>query len=85
MPDVPLMEEFELCKILAAHGRLALAPATVLTSARKFRKHGSLKTHWLMTHCLIRYWIGASPQRLAEIYYGKNTDAHDVQDEKLLS
>jgi len=85
VPDVPLMEEFELCKILAAHGRLALAPATVLTSARKFRKYGTLKTHWLMTRCLGRYWLGASPQRLAEIYYGKNTDAHDVQDEKLLS
>ena len=84
-PDVPRMEEFELCKFLAAHGRLALAPATVLTSALKFRKYGTLKTHWLMTRCLGRYWLGASPQRLAEIYYGKNTDAHDVQDEKLLS
>ena len=85
VPDVPLLEEFELCKKLGAHGRSALAKGTVLTSARKFRKHGTLKTHWLMTRCLIRYWIGASPQRLAEIYYGKNTDAHDVQDEKLLS
>ena len=85
VPDVPLMEEFELCKKLARNGRIALAPATVLTSARKFCEHGTLKTYWLMTRCIVRYWLGASPQRLAEIYYGKNTDAHDVQDEKLLS
>ena len=85
VPDVPLMEEFELCKTIARNGRIALAPATVLTSARKFCEHGTLKTYWLMTRCIVRYWLGASPQRLAEIYYGKNTDAHDVQDEKLLS
>jgi hypothetical protein len=38
-----------------------------------------------MTRCLGRYWLGASPQRLVEIYYGKNTDAHGVQEKKLLS
>ncbi len=85
VPDVSLMEEFELCKKLARHGPLALGPATVLTSARKFRDHGTFKTYWLMARCIVRYWLGASPQRLAEIYFGKNTDAHDIQDEKLLS
>jgi rSAM/selenodomain-associated transferase 2 len=82
VPDVPLMEEFELCKKLAGRGRLALASATVLTSARKFRDHGTLKIYSLMARCIIRYWLGASPQRLAEIYYRKNSD---FQDEKLLS
>ena len=85
VPDVPLMEDFELCKILATQGRIKLAPATVLTSARKFHEEGMLKTHWLMACCLIRYWLGASPQRLAEIYYGTNTDIQDAPDEKLLS
>ena len=69
VPDVPLMEEFELCKILAAHGRLALAPTTVLTSARKFRKEGMLRTYWRMARCTFRYWLGTSPKRLVEIYY----------------
>ena len=82
VPDVPLMEEFELCKKLAVRGRLALASATVLTSARKFREHGTLKTYWRMMGVSVRYWLGASPQRLAEIYYRKNSD---FQDEKLLS
>ncbi len=85
VPDVPLMEEFELCKKLAPQGRIALAPATVLTSARKFCDHGTLKTYWLMTRCIVRYCFGASPQRLAEIYYGENTDIQDEQDAKFLS
>jgi hypothetical protein len=71
VPDVPLMEEFELCKSLAPHGRIALVSATVLTSARKFREESMLRTYWRMTHCIARYWLGTSPERLAEIYYPK--------------
>ena len=69
VPDVPLMEEFELCKSLAPHGRIALASATVLTSARKFREEGMLRTYWRMARCTFRYWLGTSPKRLVEIYY----------------
>jgi rSAM/selenodomain-associated transferase 2 len=69
VPDVPLMEEFELCKNLASHGRIALASATVLTSARKFREEGMLRTYWRMARCTFRYWLGTSPKQLVEIYY----------------
>ena len=69
VPDVPLMEEFELCKTIASHGRIALASATVLTSARKFREEGMLRTYWRMARCTFRYWLGASPEKLEEIYY----------------
>ena len=69
VPDVPLMEEFELCKILATHGRIALAPATVLTSVRKFREEGMLRTYWRMARCTFRYWLGASPEKLVQMYY----------------
>ena len=68
VPDVPLMEEFELCKTIASHGRIALAPATVLTSARKFREEGMLRTYWRMARCTLRYWLGTSPEKLVEIY-----------------
>jgi rSAM/selenodomain-associated transferase 2 len=71
VPGIQLMEEFELCKKLSAHGRLALAKATVQTSSRKFAQEGVLKTYWRMTVCTIRYWLGASPKKLVEIYYPK--------------
>jgi len=69
VPDVPLMEEFELCKKLSSQGRLALAKARVQTSSRKFAQEGVLKTYWRMTVCTVRYWLGASPKKLVEIYY----------------
>ena len=69
VPDVPLMEEFELCKKLSSQGRLALAKAAVQTSSRKFAKEGVLKTYRRMTVCTVRYWLGASPEKLVEIYY----------------
>ncbi len=69
VPNIPLMEEFELCKKLSSHGRLTLAKATVQTSSRKFAKEGVLKTYWRMTVCSIRYWLGASPKKLVGIYY----------------
>ena len=68
VPDVPLMEEFELCKKLSDQGRLVLAKGTVLTSARKFREDGKLRTYWRMTVCTVRYWLGASPEKLVQMY-----------------
>ena len=72
VPDVPLMEEFELCKKLSSHGRLALAKARVQTSSRKFAREGALKIYWRMTVCTVRYWLGASPEKLVDIYCPKN-------------
>lgn len=69
VPDVPLMEEFELCKTIASNGRISLASATVLTSARKFREEGMLRTYWRMARCTFRYWLGISLKRLVKIYY----------------
>ena len=68
VPDLPLMEEFELCRLLNRKGRLALADATVVTSARKFRGLGALRTYWLMGEVTIRYYMGTPVSELAEIY-----------------
>jgi rSAM/selenodomain-associated transferase 2 len=69
VPAVPLMEEFELCKNISIQGRIALAKSTVLTTARKFREEGTLRTYWRMAQCTFRYWLGTSPRRLMKIYY----------------
>jgi rSAM/selenodomain-associated transferase 2 len=68
VPDVPLMEELELCSKLRAVGRLALADATVSTSARRFAKLGVLRTYARMWRVMISYWLGASPAELKKIY-----------------
>lgn len=68
VPDVPLMEEFELCKRLRPLGRLALADATVITSARKFRKLGVLRTYLLMWRVTLGYHRGVPLEKLRRIY-----------------
>ena len=71
VPDIPLMEEFELCRRLNQTGRLALADGTVVTSARKFHKLGAWKTYWLMGRVTVCYYLGTPVHKLAEIYSGK--------------
>lgn len=68
VPDVPLMEEFELCRRLRSEGRLALADATVSTSARRFKERGVLRTYARMWRVTLQYWLGASPEKLARLY-----------------
>jgi len=68
VPEMPLMEEFELCRRLRKSGRLALADATVVTSARRFEKLGVLRTYLRMWRVMLRYWMGAAPHDLARLY-----------------
>ena len=68
MPDVPLMEEFELCRMLRERGRIALAGATVRTSARRFRRFGVLRTYLLMGRIHALYRCGTPFEELRRIY-----------------
>ena len=68
VPNLPLMEEFELCRQLRKCGLLALADSTVVTSARKFRGLGALRTYGLMALVTVRYYWGTPVRELAKIY-----------------
>lgn len=68
VPDVPLMEEFELCQRLRPLGRLALADATVATSARKFARLGVLRTYARMWRVTLGYYRGVPLEELRRWY-----------------
>ncbi len=68
VPDLPLMEEFRLCELLNRRGRLALAGSTALTSARRFRKLGPLRTYFRMWRVTVLYHLGVKPEVLKGIY-----------------
>ena len=68
VPEMPLMEEFELCRRLRKVGRLALADATIVTSARRFAKLGVARTYLRMWRVTTQYRLGTSPQDLRRIY-----------------
>ena len=62
------MEEFELCRCLRKEGRLALADATVVTSARRFKKLGVIRTYLRMWWVTTLYRLGRPAHELRRIY-----------------
>ncbi|PSL21021.1 TIGR04283 family arsenosugar biosynthesis glycosyltransferase [Shimia abyssi] len=65
-PDVPLMEDVALA--LALSGRLVALPSTAETSGEKYAKAGWLRRGTRNLTILLRYFMGASPERLAADY-----------------
>ena len=69
-PDYPIMEDFEFIRRLRRKGKIALIPASVLTSPRRWLSFGLLKT-WLINQFIIAaYYMGVSPDKLAR-WYGR--------------
>jgi hypothetical protein len=68
VPEVPLMEEFVLCRRLRAVGRLVLLSPSVSTSARRFRRNGVVTTYTRMARALWLYSRSASWDDIRAIY-----------------
>ncbi len=67
-PEQPIMEDFELVRRLQKLGKIAIVPAPVLTSARRWQKLGIGKTT-LINQCIIAaYLLGVSPSRIVHWY-----------------
>lgn len=63
-PDQPLMEDIEFSKRLKRQGRISCMHRRVVTSSRRWEKHGIVRTVLLMWCLRFRYWLGASPESL---------------------
>jgi rSAM/selenodomain-associated transferase 2 len=71
-PAIPLMEDVALSRALKRHGRPACLRARVVTSARRWHRHGIWRTIFLMWRLRAAYCLGADPARLADRYgYGR--------------
>ena len=68
--DIPLMEDIEISKRLRMLSRADCTGPRLGTSARRWLENGFFKTIVLMWWLRLRYWAGASPQKLVKIYYG---------------
>ncbi len=69
--ELPIMEDFELVKELRRLGGVGIANAAVETSARRWQALGVLKTTAINQLIIMGYYLGVSPDRLAEWYRGK--------------
>ena len=67
-PDIALMEDIALSKQLKAFGRPLALRHRIITSARRWEKHGVLRTILLMWRLRFQYWLGADPNTLAKTY-----------------
>ena len=67
-PDQPLMEDIELSSRLKAQSRPTCLRLKVSTSGRRWEQRGVWRTIWLMWTLRWRYWRGADPAELAELY-----------------
>lgn len=68
-PDLPLMEDIAICRLLKQHGRPACLREKVITSSRRWDRNGVWRTIFLMWRLRAAYFFGADPRELA-IQYG---------------
>ncbi len=67
-PDIALMEDVALSRALKRIGRPACLRDQVRTSARRWEKHGVMRTIGLMWRLRAAYFFGADPDVLARRY-----------------
>lgn len=67
-PDLPLMEDIAMSKLLKQQSRPVCLRECVRTSARRWEKHGVWRTIFLMWRLRAAYFFGADPGRLARAY-----------------
>jgi len=65
---LPLMEDIDLMRRLRRHGRVVALRETVVTSARRWERHGFWRTVLLMWSLRLAYYAGISPSTLARWY-----------------
>ncbi len=68
--DIPLMEDVAIARAL--RGKLRHIDAVAVTSAQRYRERGWLGQGARNLWTLVRYFLGVSPERLAESYRSKD-------------
>lgn len=70
--NIRLMEDIRLCAALKLHcGRPLCIPQRIITSGRRWDANGLWRTIALMWWLRLRHFLGASPDQLHAIYYGR--------------
>lgn len=66
--QIPLMEDIEISKRLKSVSSPYCVTSPVITSSRRWDKHGAIKTILLMWWLRLRYFMGDTPESLARQY-----------------
>lgn len=66
--DLPIMEDFEIIQRLKRQGKIAIAPAQVTTSGRRWQQLGVWRTTLINQLVVAGYFLGVSPGKLSNLY-----------------
>jgi rSAM/selenodomain-associated transferase 2 len=66
--EMPLMEDVAFSRALKRRGRVACLRERVVTSSRRWRRDGVIRTIVLMWTLRALYFLGVSPSRLRRVY-----------------
>jgi rSAM/selenodomain-associated transferase 2 len=67
-PDMPIMEDIAFSRRLKRVGRIAHLRSCVMTSGRRWKRHGVVRTILLMWTLRLLYFLGVGPRRLKQLY-----------------
>ncbi len=68
-PAIALMEDIALCTLLRQKSAPLCLDAKVVSSGRRWEKHGLWRTLFFMWRLRLEYFFGADPQQLARRYH----------------
>jgi hypothetical protein len=68
---LPIMEDCEIVRRLRKRGRVVTASAPAITSGRRWRRLGLVRTTLINQLVILGYLGGVSPERLAALYHGR--------------
>ncbi len=72
-PELPIMEDFEFINRLKRYGKIKILPVSVITSGRRWQQLGILKTTLINQVMILGYYLGISPEKLANFYRQKRS------------
>ena len=67
-PEMPIAEDLFFVRLVSKQGRIAIAPAHAVTSGRRWKEAGLLRTTLVNQFILAGFALGISPQTLAALY-----------------
>jgi rSAM/selenodomain-associated transferase 1/rSAM/selenodomain-associated transferase 2 len=67
-PEIPLMEDIALSRMLKRHSRPACIAQELVSSSRRWEQRGTWRTIFLMWRLRLAYFLGADPRKLAGLY-----------------
>ena len=67
-PEMPIAEDLFFVRLVSKQGRIAIAPAHAVTSGRRWKEVGLLRTTLINQLILAGFTLGISPHILARLY-----------------